>query len=1090
MIDTGSHTDNERQKYLQQFAWSQAQTVEERLATFHNSHNSATGQPVYDRDLAERRVHKWLQQAPFDQEQYFFQRLEQDHLSVEDLLLLLGEAPAALQARSPDAPTWAKALCEAFFSTPPAPVSPDAPYAQSQASLLHVLSPLLKYFHTRLSTQIQAQTEAFTHLPFDAKTIASLFLPHLAGRFSQLITKTLALELNIARIEERLEGETPEERFRAFLCQLSNPTAMLDLFSMYPVLARRLMTIANYWENNALEVLTRLCQDWSDICQDFAPERDPGLLAGVEIGIGDTHCQGQSVIKLTFVGGFRLLYKPKSLKIDTQFSCLLDQINTWGDHPALRVARVIDKGSYGWAEFIETRECSTPEEMARFYQRLGCLLALLHTLEATDMHFENMIASGEHPILIDLESLFQPYLPLEEKVVPLPGTRVLRTSVIRTALLPHKVWQGDEADGIDVSGLGGQGGQLTPFAIPLFEETGTDQMRLIRKRVEMREQQNRPRLVGNAVDLVAYLDQLVEGFSHMYRLLLAHRQELLEQQLPLFAQTRIRVIIRPTRQYGRLLEEGTHPKLLRNALDQARFLDRLWVSVPQLPALARLIRAEQTDLRVGDIPMFWTYPDACDLYTSKDECIPDFFRESSLACSRKKLQQLSEQDLAHQIWLVKASVLTANLESGQTNWQSSQLRADAPRVEMTEPLRAACEIGDRLCEQAICAQDAISWLTLRLLGERAWDISVTGLDLYNGLSGICLFLAYLGNVTKQERYTELARLALETIRQQIKQLENPQPILGAFDGWGGFLYLYTHLAMLWQEPELLHEAQAMLAYFVDGIEQDALFDVIRGAAGCLLGLLTLYEAAPSHDVLQAAIRCGEHLLNQARPMTHGQGWVSPISGDAETALTGFSHGTAGIALSLLRLAAASGEQRFHEAALAAIAYERSLYSPVVRNWPDLRKIARQENGPGFMLAWCHGAPGIGMARLASLPYCDNPAMREEIALAIEATLAQGFGANHSLCHGDLGNLELLLSAAEILGETRYQSATEHLVAQELESIRLQGWCTGVPRSVETPGLMTGLAGIGYGLLRVAAPDRVPAILLLAAPPQVASLRKD
>jgi lantibiotic modifying enzyme len=35
--------------------------------------------------------------------------------------------------------------------------------------------------------------------------------------------------------------------------------------------------------------------------------------------------------------------------------------------------------------------------------------------------------------------------------------------------------------------------------------------------------------------------------------------------------------------------------------------------------------------------------------------------------------------------------------------------------------------------------------------------------------------------------------------------------------------------------------------------------------------------------------------------------------------------------------------------------------------------------------------------------------------------------------------------------------------------------------VETPGLMTGVAGIGYGLLRLAAPLRVPSVLALAPP---------
>ena len=39
-----------------------------------------------------------------------------------------------------------------------------------------------------------------------------------------------------------------------------------------------------------------------------------------------------------------------------------------------------------------------------------------------------------------------------------------------------------------------------------------------------------------------------------------------------------------------------------------------------------------------------------------------------------------------------------------------------------------------------------------------------------------------------------------------------------------------------------------------------------------------------------------------------------------------------------------------------------------------------------------------------------------------------------------------------------------------------GWKCGLPQGHETPGLMMGLAGIGYGLLRLAWPERVPSVL--------------
>jgi lantibiotic modifying enzyme len=134
-----------------------------------------------------------------------------------------------------------------------------------------------------------------------------------------------------------------------------------------------------------------------------------------------------------------------------------------------------------------------------------------------------------------------------------------------------------------------------------------------------------------------------------------------------------------------------------------------------------------------------------------------------------------------------------------------------------------------------------------------------------------------------------------------------------------------------------------------------------------------------------------------------------------------------------------------------------------------------------MVAWCHGAPGIGMARLRSLRHMDDEKIREEVDVALRTTLSLGFGRNHSLCHGDLGNLDLILEASEELDDPRLSLSRNRQAEMVLESINQNGWICGTPQGVETPGLMVGLAGIGYELLRLAEPARVPSLLALALP---------
>lgn len=135
-----------------------------------------------------------------------------------------------------------------------------------------------------------------------------------------------------------------------------------------------------------------------------------------------------------------------------------------------------------------------------------------------------------------------------------------------------------------------------------------------------------------------------------------------------------------------------------------------------------------------------------------------------------------------------------------------------------------------------------------------------------------------------------------------------------------------------------------------------------------------------------------------------------------------------------------------------------------------------------MAAWCHGASGIGLGRLAMLRHWPDVTARSEARTAVATTLSRGFGHDHCLCHGDLGNMELLLSAADVLGEPSLRVRAAEAAARVLDEIDREGWICGIPRAVESPGLMTGVAGIGYGLLRLASPALVPPVLLLAAPP--------
>jgi lantibiotic modifying enzyme len=304
------------------------------------------------------------------------------------------------------------------------------------------------------------------------------------------------------------------------------------------------------------------------------------------------------------------------------------------------------------------------------------------------------------------------------------------------------------------------------------------------------------------------------------------------------------------------------------------------------------------------------------------------------------------------------------------------------------------------------------------------------------------------------------------------------------------LYTLLNLGVLWDEPALLARADEVVERMAGLVPQDESLDIVRGAAGALGSLLAYHRTTGSAPALAAAMACGDHLLARSQPMAHGIGWVIP--GFGATPLAGFAHGAAGMAWALLELAAASGQARYRAAAQHSLAYERSIYAPDARNWPDLRDLdeaalpageSPAAREPRFMVAWCHGAAGIGLARLQALRHLRDGQILDEVDAALHTTLARGFGQTHCLCHGDLGNLELLLQAGRALDDARWQAETRRVAARVVDSLARDGWQCGGPAAAEMPSLMLGVAGIGYGLLRLAEPARVPSLLMLAPPTQ-------
>ena len=392
------------QTYIDKFdsVWLKALTLGERAVEL-----CSISQEAIPNDFGHKRLERWRSKLPFATDFLFTQWLQAHQLSVDQLLLLLGEPTDSLRKRHPNKSDWLMQLEQAFshpdFITSTADSVSGLYNKQNdhRKGILDIVEPLIRQSLKRFRKGVLLQQQSSSNLPFDTEKIERLMMPNLTSVLVEKLLRTMVLEVNVARLQGVLKGDTSEARFQHFVERLHNSDVALKIMQEYPVLARLLVITVNQWVNFSLEFLIHLGADWKAIHSTFTPESDLGCLSQISAGVGDVHREGRSVTISHFTSGFKLVYKPHSLKVDTHFAELLNWLNQRGNHSPFWVPKVLDRGNHGWMEFIENHGCTSQEEVKRFYKRIGEYVALLYVLEATDFHYENLIASGEHPVLVE-----------------------------------------------------------------------------------------------------------------------------------------------------------------------------------------------------------------------------------------------------------------------------------------------------------------------------------------------------------------------------------------------------------------------------------------------------------------------------------------------------------------------------------------------------------------------------------------------------------------------------------------------------------------------------------------------------------------
>lgn len=948
---------------------------------------------------------------------------------------------------------------------------------------LLLLLPLMEYvfLHLKAARETHPKLNAW----INDELLIALTLQLFISRANIMIIRICVLEMHVASKAQLLAGETPQQRFEFFLKILQDPENALDLINKYPVLQKQLNIFIQQILTIFSEFFARLAQDHEELMTIFFANDSNYILTAIQPS-GDRHRQGHAVMILEFSKEDKkthLLYKPKSLAMDIAFQNFIGWYNQKTETLKLLPFKNINKKEYGWCEFVPHIACQNKTDVKEFYYRAGIWMMLTYLFRGSDIHSENMLAHGAYPVVVDFECLFTPFfLKKVDKNPSLP-----RFSVLGTLFLPRKEVINKEHKGYDISALGGEEGGESFYPAIKWLEAGKDTMHAERLRRPIQALLNKPALANEKIDFLEYEEDFLQGFTETYQLILRNKIELLSENSPLkqFQKTAARVVLRGTSEYSVLLLESWHPKFLYRFKDRRKYFLQLKKNIAHLPYYKYVIAAELNDLEQDTIPFFSALSSSKKIVDSNGKAVKLPVIKSGYAAVYEHIQQvINEEDLLVQKTVAKNSFIAAKLnqELGKIIAKPLPLQETAtPSFEILQKraLNIARRELNKIAKLKVISGKNIYWPCIDLGPNKIWQATTTDLNLYNGIGGIGLTFAYAAEIFHDKEYLQIAQLCLSTLRDSIRKehIKDWQKAkVGGFEGIGSILYVLSGFYRLWHDETLKNDMKRVLKVLPLALKNDKTLDIIAGAAGTLAVLNAMQGIFSKAKLLPAMRLCANHLLKQY-PKPNECPLATEIVPGIKP-LLGFSHGVTGMAWALHHYYLLEPRVDIKQWIETSLAYERAEFNPAEGNWPDFRENEKtgKQNPP--MTAWCHGAPGIGLARLDIAKQQQDAAIIDEVKIALATTEKKGFSNYQCLCHGSLGNLELFLSTSQVWQDPELTQRYYKIAVTLLNFLEENNFPYDQIGNPTAPGLMTGAAGVAYQMLRIAFPEKIPAILLL------------
>ena len=814
---------------------------------------------------------------------------------------------------------------------------------------------------------------------------------------------------------------------------------LVEVLRRWPVLTRRLATMLILRADALAAFLERRQSDAMLLDSTFGDSAGSGKVNGIEVGLSDAHAGGQSVISFVTSNGVRMIYKPRPIAIECAYQGIVSLLRSRYAEFDQRTILSVDRGQYGWVEFIRHQPCRSIESVHRFYKLAGMQLALVHALNGEDYHFDNLIACDDQPLLIDHECLCGGRGHRRDacrSAAHAAYDELHTSSVLATSLVPR--WVGAPSGRrIDVSGLGNHARQHTDSIIHEWLDVNTDRMSLSTSPATYRSSANIVELDGVRIEPARYKDDLVAGFRVMYDWLLADRDTLLVQHADIMEapnNATIRDVRRTTEEYVGLIRALGSPRLQECGLQASLLLSQLH-DKDEPEASWR----EQQELLAGDIPYF--------------VCTP----KSSVA---DLLQRLSEEDRDRQCAILTTAFQLIDAPSHGID-RIIEIEPDAAASPIESSREQAVRIAQLIESMAVMHRNPDGWSSAAWIAPTlhvesdTWGLDTLPVGLMHGQGGVALFLASVSGIDDTARWSALSRSALGRIVHDSdagRSRAGQNEWLGALEGAPSAAAALLLVGERIGDMSLCDAGWSLLEQTTSGqLRAARANDIVLGLGGFLQVASTFASRRRPRWLREAAAVAVDELVQRAEQTSiGGMAWRAPDG----TWMTGMSHGSAGIVQSMLIGARAFDFQAPLDLIRAAREFEDRMRDPHTGLWKySLNPKTGVVEEP--WCTWCHGAPGMSLSYLAEFALTGSQHAERAALEASQINVDTGKCDVSSVCCGQMGRAICLAEAGKAMNRPEWVSMAE-------EWIQTAAIVNSEP--LPNPTLFKGMAGIGSGLL--------------------------